>query len=103
MTSNVAVAVNPDLEYVKVRNNRDGAFYYFAKDNLQFERLAREFKDGFGRPDWSWPANVPKLKTIAQILNEQGGFEEVGTVMGADMIGWQYVGQRAEYQRHSGH
>ena len=29
-----------------------------------------------------------KLKTIAQIFKEQGGFELLGTVTGAEMIGW---------------
>src|SRR5690606_13416714 len=33
LTSNVAAAVNPDLVYVRVRSKRDGAVYYFAKDN----------------------------------------------------------------------
>ena len=55
LTSNVACAVNPELEYVKVRAKRDGAVYYFAKENLEYQRLGREFKEGFGRPEWSWP------------------------------------------------
>ncbi len=92
LTSNVACAVNPDLEYVKIQTKRDGATYYFAKDNLEFQRLAREFKEGFGRPEWSWPEGVPKLKTIAQIFKEQGGFEIVGTIKGAEMVGWNYSG-----------
>jgi isoleucyl-tRNA synthetase len=46
----------------------------------------------FGRPEWGWPKGVGKLKTIAQILKEQGGFEVLGTVTGAEMIGWEYVG-----------
>ena len=57
------------------KSNRDHAIYYFAKDNLHFQRLEREFKEGFGRPEWVWPSGVPKLKTIAQIFKEQGGFE----------------------------
>ncbi|RMG34107.1 MAG: isoleucine--tRNA ligase [Planctomycetota bacterium] len=92
LTSNVAAAVNPDLEYVRIRAKRDGAVYYLAKDNLEYQRLAREFKEGFGRPDWSWPRDVPRLKTIAQIFKEQGGFEVLGTVRGRDMIGWEYEG-----------
>ena len=92
LTSNVAAAVNPDLEYVKLRSKRDDAVYYFAKDNLEFKRLEREFKEGFGRPEWSWPPEVPKLKTLSQIFKEQGGYEVVETIKGADMVGWKYRG-----------
>jgi isoleucyl-tRNA synthetase len=92
LTSNVAAAVNTDLEYVKVKAERDGAIYYFAKENLNFKRLNKEFKEGFGRPEWSWPEGVPKLKTLAQIFKENGGFEEIGTIKGAEMVGWEYDG-----------
>jgi len=92
LTSNVAAAVNPELDYVKLRTKRDGAAYYFAKDNLEYARLGREFKEGFGRPEWSWPENVPKLKTIAQIFKEQGGYEIEATLKGAEMLGWEYTG-----------
>jgi len=92
LTSNVAAMVNPDLEYVQLKTKRDGAVYYFAKDNLEFQRLAKEFKEGFGRPEWGWPKECPKLKTLAQIFKEQGGYEIVGTVKGADMLGWRYRG-----------
>ncbi|MEZ6033001.1 MAG: class I tRNA ligase family protein [Planctomycetaceae bacterium] len=92
LTSNVACAVNPDLEYIKIQTKRDNAIYYFAKDNLNFQRLSTEFKDGFGRPEWKWPEGVPKLKTLAQIFKENGGFEELGTIKGAEMVGWRYEG-----------
>jgi isoleucyl-tRNA synthetase len=92
LTSNVACAVNPDLDYIKIQTKRDNAIYYFAKDNLNFQRLSTEFKDGFGRPEWKWPEGVPKLKTLAQIFKEQGGFEELGTLKGAEMVGWKYDG-----------
>ncbi|WP_373653760.1 class I tRNA ligase family protein [Schlesneria sp. DSM 10557] len=92
LTSNVAAAVNPDLDYVKLRSKRDGGIYYFAKDNLDFQRLAKEFKEGFGRPEWTWPQGVPKLKTIGQFFKEIGGYEIEGTIKGAEMIGWQYAG-----------
>lgn len=92
LTSNVACAVNPDLDYIRIQANRDNAIYYFAKDNLNFQRLATEFRDGFGRPEWKWPDGVPRLKTLAQIFKEQGGFEDLGTISGAEMIGWQYEG-----------
>ncbi len=92
LTSNVAAAVNPDLDYVRLKSKRDGEIYYFAKDNLDFQRLAKEFKEGFGRPEWLWPAGVPKLKSIGQFFKEIGGFEIEGTIKGAEMIGWEYTG-----------
>jgi isoleucyl-tRNA synthetase len=92
LTSNVAAAVNPQLEYVRLKAKRDGSVYYFAKENLEFQRLAKEFKEGFGRPEWSWPKGVAKLKSIAQIFKEQGGYEVLGTLTGAEMIGWEYAG-----------
>ena len=92
LTSNVAAAVNPDLDYVKLRAKRDGAVYYFAKDNLESKRLETEFKEGFGRPEWTWPEGTPKLKTLAQIFKEQGGYEVLGTIKGAEMVGWRYRG-----------
>lgn len=92
LTSNVAAAINIDLDYVKIKTKRDGATYYFAKENLNYKRLEKEFKENFGRPDWSWPEGVPKLKTLAQIFKEQGGFEEVATLKGAEMVGWEYEG-----------
>ncbi len=92
LTSNVAAAVNADLDYVKVRTKRDGAVYYFAKDNLDSKRMEREFKEGFGRPEWQWPEGVPKLKNISQIFKEQGGYDVEGVLKGSDMIGWRYAG-----------
>jgi isoleucyl-tRNA synthetase len=92
LTSNVACAVNPDLDYLRIRTTRDNSVYYFAKDNLNFQRLDREFKEGFGRPEWGWPKGTPKLKTIAQIFKEQGGFETLETIKGKDLIGRPYAG-----------
>ncbi|MDB5385911.1 MAG: Isoleucine--tRNA ligase [Planctomycetaceae bacterium] len=92
LTSNVAAAVNPQLEYVKLQAKRDGAIYYFAKENLEFQRSAKEFKEGFGRPEWQWPQGVPKLKSIAQIFKEQGGYEVLATLPGTEMVGWAYTG-----------
>lgn len=92
LTSNVAAAINPDLDYVKLRAKKDGSVYYFAKENLEYQRLSREYKEGFGRPEWSWPKDVPKLKTLAQIFKEQGGYEILDTIKGAEMVGWEYTG-----------
>lgn len=92
LTSNVMAAVNPDLDYVKIKAKKDDAVYYFAKENLNFQRMAREFKEGFGRPEWKWPKGLGKLKTLAQIFKEQGGFEEIGSVKGAELVGRRYEG-----------
>ncbi|HBN76566.1 MAG TPA: isoleucine--tRNA ligase, partial [Planctomycetaceae bacterium] len=92
LTSNVAAAVNPELDYVKIKSKRDGQIYYFAKENLNYKRLEKESKEGFGRPEWGWPDGVPKLKTLAQMFKEKGGFEELGTIKGAEMVGWKYQG-----------
>ena len=92
LTSNVGAAVNPDLDYVQIKAKRDDAVYYFAKENLNYQRLSTEFKEGFGRPEWKWPKGLGKLKTIAQIFKEQGGFEELGVVKGADLLGLAYEG-----------
>jgi isoleucyl-tRNA synthetase len=88
LTSNVAAAVNPDLTYLKVRL-RD-QFYYLAKGAFKFQRLEEEFK---GKK--AWVEGVPKLKTLEQIFREKAGkegFEIVGELSGAEMIGWEYDG-----------
>lgn len=92
LTSNVACAVNPQLEYVKVRAKKDGAAYWFAKANLEFQRLEKEFKEGFGKAEWSWPKQVPKLKPIAQIFKEQGGYDIEDTQLGSALVGLEYIG-----------
>ncbi|MCR9199237.1 MAG: class I tRNA ligase family protein [Planctomycetaceae bacterium] len=92
LTSNIAAAVNIDLDYVQIRAKKDDAVYYFAKENLNFQRMATEFKEGFGRPEWKWPKDLGKLKTLAQIFKEQGGFEEIGTVKGAELVDLRYQG-----------
>jgi isoleucyl-tRNA synthetase len=92
LTSNVAAMVNPEMKYVQIKTKRDGAIYYFAEENLDHQRLAKEFKEGFGRPEWGWPQGTPKLKTLGQIFKEQGGYETLGVLKGADMIGWRYQG-----------
>ena len=86
LTSNIAAAVNIDLEYLKVKLN-DDSVYYFAKDNFKFQRLDKQFKE-----KKQWLDGVPKLKTLEQIFKERGGYEILGTVLGKDMVGWEYFG-----------
>ena len=86
LTANVAAMVNKNLEYVKVKSI-DGSIYYFAKENLEYQRLDKQFKE-----KKQWVDGVPKLKTIAQIFKEHGGYEVLDTIKGEDMIGWAYEG-----------
>ncbi|MBI3461869.1 MAG: isoleucine--tRNA ligase [Planctomycetes bacterium] len=84
LTSNIAAAVNPALTYVKVKH-RD-QIYYFAKGALTCNRLEDDFKRG------NWVEGVPKLKSVAQIFKEKGGYEIVGELRGSEMVGWTYDG-----------
>ncbi len=84
LTSNVAAAVNPALTYLKVEHR--GEFYYLAKGALTANRLEEDFKRG------NWVEGVPKLKPIAQIFKEKGGYQVVGELRGAEMVGWTYDG-----------
>ena len=86
LTSNVMAAVNVNLEYVKLRAS-DGSLYYFAKENLEFQRLEKQFSD-----KKQWIEGVPKLKTISQIFKERGGYELEGTIKGSELVGLKYSG-----------
>jgi len=86
LTSNVMAAVNVNLEYAKLRAS-DGSLYYFAKENLEFQRLEKQFSD-----KKQWIEGVPKLKTISQIFKERGGYELEGTVKGSELVGLKYSG-----------
>jgi isoleucyl-tRNA synthetase len=94
LTSNVAAAVNPQLTYLKVLH-RD-QIYYLARGAFTAQRLEEEWKKK------EWVEGVPKLKTLEQVFKEKGGYEIVGEVSGAEMVGWQYDGPFDELpaQRH---
>ena len=95
LTSNVAAAVNVNLDYVKLKAS-DGVVYYFAKENLEYQRLDKQFKE-----KKQWIDGVPKLKTIAQIFKERGGYEIIGSVKGVNMLGWEYEGPFDELEAQS--
>jgi isoleucyl-tRNA synthetase len=84
LTSNVAAAVNLGLTYLKVRHKEQ--IYYLAKGAFTAQRLEEQWKKK------EWVAGVPKLSTLEQHFKSKGGYEIVGAVQGADMIGWQYDG-----------
>lgn len=85
LSSNVGAAVNPALTYLKIQHQNE--IYYVAKGAFTHKRKEEEFKHK------QWVEGVPKLKTIEQLFKEKkGGFEIVGEVKGADMVGWAYDG-----------
>jgi isoleucyl-tRNA synthetase len=86
LTSNVGAAVNPELTYLKVKQGDQ--VYYVGKGAFSARRKEDEFKDKS-----QWVEGVPKLKPLEQLFKEKkGGFEIVGEVKGADMVGWTYDG-----------
>ena len=95
LTSNVAAAVNVNLDYVMLKAS-DGEVYYLAKENLEYQRLDKQFKE-----KKQWIDGVPKLKTIAQIFKERGGYEIIGSVKGVNMLGWEYEGPFDELEAQS--
>ncbi|MAV65181.1 MAG: isoleucine--tRNA ligase [Candidatus Marinimicrobia bacterium] len=86
LTSNISAAINVNIDYVKLKAS-DGSIYYFAKDNLKFQRLEKQFKD-----KKMWIEGVPKLKTIEQIFNERGGYTIIDTFKGKKLVGLEYKG-----------
>ena len=95
LTSNVIAGVNEDLDYVQIKIN-DDSIYYFAKDNLEFKRLDKQFKE-----KKQWIEGIPKLKTISQIFKERGGYEVLSTLKGKDMVGWTYEGPFDHFEAQS--
>jgi len=86
LTSNIAAAVNINLDYIKLKAS-DGSIYYFAEENLKFQRLEKQFKD-----KKQWLKGVPKLKTLEQIFNERGGYTIEGKLKGSELVGLKYKG-----------
>ncbi len=84
LSSNVVSGVNGNLDYLKVKA-ADDSIYYFAEQNLEYQRLEKQFREKN-----QWIEGIPKLKTIAQLFKERGGFEKLGIVKGSEMVGWAY-------------
>ena len=97
LTSNIAAAVNVNLDYLKLKSS-DGLIYYFADENFKFQRLEKQFKD-----KKQWIEGVPKLKTLEQIFKERGGYEILGKIKGKDMLDWEYIGPFDELDAQSHH
>lgn len=87
LTSNVAAAVNPELTYLKVRLKDQ--VYYLGKGAWTAQRLEEQFKRK------EWVEGVPKLKSLEQHFKEKAGkegYEILGELKGADLVGLAYDG-----------
>jgi isoleucyl-tRNA synthetase len=100
LTANVGAAVNPELTYLKVKLK--GEVYYLAKGTFKLNRMESAGDDD-PEPEASaragkrrdWLDGVPHLSSIEQHFKSKAGkegYEIVGEVKGADMLGWEYVG-----------
>src|SRR5262245_54666509 len=95
LSSNVGAAVNPELTYVKIKHKDE--VYYVGKTAFAAQRSEEEAPidevdiESF---DCDAKRSAPRLKTIEQLFKEKSkdGFEIVGEVAGADMVGWTYDG-----------
>ena len=84
LSSNVGAAVNPKLTYLKVKHKDE--IHYLAKGAFTAQRLEEQFKRK------EWVDGVPKLKSVEQIFKEKGGYEIVGELLGAELVGRRYRG-----------
>jgi isoleucyl-tRNA synthetase len=82
LTSNVAVAVNPEMSYLKVRHG--GWDYYVAKRNFERDRLQDLQVEG--------KHETHKLPSIRTILKGTGGVEVVEEMPGSALLGLTYDG-----------
>ncbi|MBF0154559.1 MAG: isoleucine--tRNA ligase [Magnetococcales bacterium] len=83
LTSNVAVAINPEMTYLRIRHG--GWIYYVGKENFAHKRRQELEAEGQKRS-----ANLPSL---AQILKGLGGEAEVlAELPGTELLGLAYTG-----------
>jgi isoleucyl-tRNA synthetase len=97
LSSNVGAAVNPELTYLKVRQK--GETYYVGKTAFTASRSEGEAVEDEVDVEHETPAGkkggpAPRLKSIEQLFKEKGkeGFEILGELAGAEMVGWAYDG-----------
>ncbi|MFM7151997.1 MAG: class I tRNA ligase family protein, partial [Gemmataceae bacterium] len=100
LTSNVAAAVNPDLVYLRIRFKDE--VYYLARGAFKADRMAggstedgeEAAPEGKSGGKTAWLPGVPHLKSLEQMFKEKAreGFEILGEIKGADMVGWTYDG-----------
>jgi len=82
LTSNVAVAVNPQMTYLKVRHG--DWIYYVGKGNFEHERVQDLQVEG--------KHETHKLASIRTILKGSGGVEVLEELSGRDLLGLTYTG-----------
>ncbi|MBF0261657.1 MAG: class I tRNA ligase family protein [Magnetococcales bacterium] len=83
LTANVAVAINPEMTYVKVRHK--DWIYYVGKENLHTKRHQLLETEGVKQQ--------AKLPSLAQLLQGQGGHVEIlGEIPGNQLLGIAYHG-----------
>src|SRR4051794_6994201 len=96
LSSNVGAAVNPELTYLKVKHK--GEVYYVGKTSFTALRSEEEAPVDEIEVDVERSHDkkhaVPRLKTIEQLFKEKSkeGFEIVGELKGAELVGWRYSG-----------
>jgi isoleucyl-tRNA synthetase len=79
--TNVAVAVNPEMTYLKVRHG--DWFYYVAKTNFERDRVQDLQVEG--------KRETHKLPSIRTILKGSGGVEVIEEIPGAKLVGLTYT------------
>jgi isoleucyl-tRNA synthetase len=82
LTSNVAVAVHPEMTYLRVRHN--DWVYYVGKGNFERERIQDLQVEG--------KREVHKLPSIRTILRGSGNVEVLDELPGRGLIGLSYQG-----------
>jgi isoleucyl-tRNA synthetase len=82
LTSNVAVAVNPEMNYLKVRHG--DWTYYVAEANFGRDRVQDLQVEG--------KHETHKLPSIRTILKGSGPTEVLGEIRGRDLVGLEYTG-----------
>ncbi len=102
LTSNVGAAINPELTYLKVKLKGD--VYYVSKGAFKLNRMETSSGDDedegeatatTSRKKREWLDGVPHINSIEQHFKQKAGkegYEIIGEVEGADMLGWEYIG-----------
>jgi isoleucyl-tRNA synthetase len=95
LAANVAVAVNPEMTYLRVRHGGENV-YYLGKENFTRERVQQ--LEAAGRHE------SHRLHSLRTILEGSGGAEVLGEVRGAELLGRRYGGpfDHLAAQRHIG-
>jgi isoleucyl-tRNA synthetase len=82
LTSNVAVAVNPEMNYLRVRHG--DWTYYVAEANFGRDRVQDLQVEG--------KHETHKLPSIRTILKGSGPIEVLGEIRGRELVGLEYTG-----------